>query len=126
MTKGKMPWESRVLDGKYCNQLWLELKTLSRVQAKLTDEGIRSPRNGGPISRPAIAMAVWRWCCRNPEESYEIEKKARAASGEVLTREMWNIELVAHASRAYTAVGYRKWLQEYGFEELARRYALSK
>lgn len=124
--KGKLPTDSRVLDGKYCNQLWLELKTLARVQERLTKEGIRSPRTHGPVSRPAIAMSVWRWCCRNPDESFIIEQKARAAYGENLTREEWNIELIIHARNAHTHAGYRKWLAKNGLEELARKQALSE
>lgn len=118
--KGKLPTDSRVLDGKYCNQLWLELKTLARVQERLTREGIISPRTHKQISRPAIAMSVWRWCCRNPEESFTIEQKARAAYGETLTRNEWNNELIIHARNCYTAAGYRKWLAKNDFEQLAR------
>lgn len=123
--KGKLPWETKVLDGEYCNKLWLELKTLARVQARLTEEGIRSPRTGKPISRPAIAMSVWRWSCRNPEASYAVEKKERASRGEVFTRQMWDIELINHAKQIFTAVGYRKWLKEYNLEELAKQFTLS-
>jgi hypothetical protein len=125
MTKGKLPWEEKVLDGKHCNQLWLELKTLKRVQAKLTDEGIVSPRTGKEISRPAIAMSVWRWSCRNPEESFEIESKSRAASGSLLTRDLWNIELINHARQIFSPHGYSKWLKEKGLEQLAQKFALS-
>jgi len=125
MTKGKLPSDIRVLDGEYCNRLWLELKTLARVQAKLTTEGIRSPRTGREISRPAIAMAVWRWCCRHPEESFELERKSRAASGEVLTRDMWNLELIAHAMRVFTSAGYLKWIRQHDLEGIAKQYALS-
>lgn len=123
--KGKLPWETRVLDGEYCNRLWLELKTLARVQAKLTEEGIRSPRTGKQISRPAIAMSVWRWSCRNPDASYAIEKQARSTRGEVLTKEMWSIELINHAKQIFTAVGYRKWLKENDLEHIARQFTLS-
>lgn len=123
--KGKLPTEIRVLDGEYCNKLWLELKTLNRVQARLTEEGIRSPRTGKMISRPAISMSAWRWSVKNPEASYAMEKKAREAEGIVLTRDMWNIELINHANQCLTAVGYRKWLKQFGLEDVARKFALS-
>ena len=123
--KGRMPWEDRVLDGRYCNQLWLELKTLTRVQNRLTEEGIISPRTGKMISRPAIAMSVWRWSCRNVEESFEVEMKSRAAVGQILTRDLWKIELMNHAKQIFTAVGYRKWLKEHNLEQIAREFALS-
>lgn len=118
--KGITPSDAKVLDGKECNRLWLEFGTLARVQEFLSARGVRSPRTGKEISRPAIAMAVWRYCCQNPDESYGLELKARNAVGIQLSRTEWNVELVKHARCAYTAVGYRKWLKRNNLEEFAR------
>jgi hypothetical protein len=118
--KGVSPWQARVLDGKRCNELWLQLGTLARVQAKLSAEGIRSPRSGGEITRPAISMSIWRYCVRNPDESFETEVVARAARGEILTRDQWNVELVLHARMCLTASGYRKFLKKNGLENVAK------
>lgn len=118
--KGRTPSQERVLDGKYCNQLWLQLGTLARVQARLHADGIRSPRSGGMITRPAISMSIWRYCVRNPQESFETEVVARAARGETLTREEWNKELIFHARMCLTAVGYRKFLAKNGLENVAK------
>lgn len=122
--KGRTPSQERVLDGKYCNQLWLELGTLARVQARLHAEGIRSPRSGGEITRPAISMSIWRYCVRHPQESFETEVVARATRGEYLTRDEWDIELIKHARMCLTASGYRKFLSKNGLENVAR--SLSK
>lgn len=118
--KGRNPRQECVLDGKRCNELWLQLGTLARVQAKLHAEGIRSPRSGGMITRPAISMSIWRYCVRNPSESFETEKVARAARGEALTREQWDIELIIHARMCLTAAGYRKFLKKNGLENVAK------
>ena len=120
MTMGRKPQDERVLDGSHVNELWLKLGTLRRVSDALVVEGIISPRNGKPISNAGISMANWRWCVRNPDESYERVSKYRTAAGNPITREEWSLELIDHARNVLTPKGYEKFLIRNNFEELAR------
>lgn len=117
---GSRPQAERVLDGSHVNELWLKLGTLKKVSDALVLEGIVSPRNGKAVSNAGIAMANWRWCIRNPKESYERVNRYRTASGNSITRDEWDLELISHARTALTPAGYEKFLKRNNFEEKAR------
>lgn len=118
---GVGPRAEKVLDGETCLDLWLELKSLARVQSKLTSDGIISPRSGGAITRQAISVAAWRYCCKNPDATWEKVSKYRKASGIPITREQWDMDLVKHARNVFTPIGYQKFIKRNSYENLVSK-----
>jgi len=120
MAMGIKPRQEKVLNGDHINLLWLQLGTLRKVGERLTQEGLVSPRTGSAFSNPALAMSNWRWCVRNPDESFERVMKYRKAAGVYMTRLDWDKELILHARQVLTPAGYDTFLEKNGLKETAR------
>lgn len=111
--KGMSPVQSRVLDGKRCNELWVSLGSLGKVCAQLASEGVRSNRSGRKIGRSAVAASAWRYCIRNPEETFLLEEEGRRRNGSgTITREQWNDLLIKKSVQLLTLSGFKKFLKE--------------
>lgn len=120
MTFGKRPQQERNLDGKQVHQLWLEFGNIARVNAKLFSEGVVSPRTGRKYTVAALTLSAWRWCIKNPVESFEITKQYRESHGETLVMADWYKELIVHARNSLTPTGYSNFLQGNNLEDRAR------
>jgi hypothetical protein len=120
MAIGITPQVEKVVDGKYAFDLWLRFGTLAKVGDQLIKDGIISPRTGRPVTRAAISMSVWRWCIRNPDESFQTIVAYRKAHGITVTRDSWDGELIKHARSALTPTGYINFLRKNQLEEKAR------
>lgn len=61
---------------------------------------------------------IWKWCCRNPEESYEVVRDFLRQGGNSLSRDEWEIELVWNSRYGFGLRERNKWLNEGNRREL--------
>jgi hypothetical protein len=91
---GRQP---RLLDGKECFLLWVELGSLEKVRLHYNAQGLINPRTGKPLSEMAIWTTSLRWVLENPEEArpyYEQE-------GGKLSDDEWEKWLISRAVMVY-------------------------
>lgn len=88
-------------------------RSINKLQKELAQEGVTSSQNGKTPIKMTIWKAMWRWAVDNPDEAYQIVLAGLRDSGDYVTPEQWEREVLEKRATAYQSKkSYRK-LKEY-------------
>lgn len=105
-----------ILDGeKLFHTYWVEMgskRSIRQLKHHLASVGVRHHITERVPTDMAIWLAIWRWACNNPEDSYKICNSAVRDEGDYYSPDEWDLFLqkkmwtiTKHNERLFT-----KWL----------------
>lgn len=101
------------INNKEAFNMWIELGSLNKVQAKFAELGMVN-KEGKPPSREGLGNAAWKYALANPEEAYNrISETNRRMNVPVPTVEEWRKMMMGKAKSLLTQRKNKQFLSEH-------------